>query len=93
MISLPVSEITFKAYRWRKYLDPSLNIILMYEMYNPLREGRNLEVAKPYAYRKIFNEEYNLGLKKLTNYIFWQRMKLGKRREMIGNGHNKIATM
>lgn len=45
----------------RKYLDPSLNINIMYEMYKQSREESELEVAKPHAYRKIFNEEYNLG--------------------------------
>lgn len=45
----------------RKYLDPSLNITLMYNMYKSACIENDLEVAGASTYRKIFTEEYNLS--------------------------------
>ncbi|KAK5644896.1 hypothetical protein RI129_006196 [Pyrocoelia pectoralis] len=74
--SFPVVESHYcRSDSKRKYLDPSLNINVMYEMDKQSRQEHNLDVAKPCAYRKIFSEEYNLGFhrpKKDQCRIYWK---------------------
>lgn len=45
----------------RKYLDPSLNITLMFKLYSNACEENNQPIASEAVYRKVFTEEYNLG--------------------------------
>ncbi|ESP04103.1 hypothetical protein LOTGIDRAFT_171075 [Lottia gigantea] len=48
----------------RDYLEPTLNIRMMYRLYNESCGDRGMEPVKENVYRKIFNEKFNLGFHK-----------------------------
>lgn len=45
----------------RDYLDPSLNITLMYKLYCDLCNSKDQDKVYLAVYRKVFNEYFNLG--------------------------------
>lgn len=45
----------------RKYLDPSLNITIMYRLYCEYCDNTSDQKVSSSTYRKIFNEKFNLG--------------------------------
>lgn len=59
--SFPLVESHYcRAQTQRKYLDPSLNVRNMYELYTVLCKSSNKQPVKESFYRTVFCENYNL---------------------------------
>ncbi|CAC5410100.1 unnamed protein product [Mytilus coruscus] len=45
----------------RKYLEPTLSLSKMYQLYTEKCQSKSIKVEKSHIYRSIFNSEFNLG--------------------------------